>query len=185
MPPPPPPPNVPELEADEEQLAGAGTPTLREMLEWHRDNPACLSCHALMDPFGFAMEPFDAIGRLRTTENGRPINATDVMYDGTLVEGPGDIRDFLVKYSDQFVTNLAEKLLTYALGRGVTYQDMPIVRSIVNDAAKQNHRLDAMVVAVVKSPAFLMNTKTGRSGALEFSLAEEAAEPRSAAVGSN
>lgn len=185
VPPPPPPPNVPELEADEEQLAGAGAPTLREMLERHRDNPACLSCHALMDPFGFAMEPFDAIGRLRTTDNGRPINAADVMYDGTSVQGPGDIRDFLVKYSDQFLTNLAEKLLTYALGRGVTHQDMPIVRSIVDEAAQQNHRLDAMVVAVVKSPAFLMNTKTVRSGAAELTRSGEAAEPRTAAVGSN
>src|SRR5690606_41402229 len=92
------------------------------------ENPACLSCHSLMDPFGFAMEPFDAIGRKRTTDNGKPINSADVMYDGTPVEGPADIRAFLVKYSDQFLTNLAEKLLTYALGRGVTSQELPDVR---------------------------------------------------------
>src|SRR5690606_492848 len=145
------------------------------------ENPACLSCHSLMDPFGFAMEPFDAIGRLRATDNGRPIDAADVMYDGTHVEGPADIRAFLVKYSDQFLTNLAEKLLTYALGRGVTYQDMPIVRSIVREAAEHEHRLDAMIVAVVRSTAFRMNTKTGQTTGLAGSLAE----PATAAVGSN
>ena len=182
VPPPPPPPNVPELEASEEEMLGSGaTPTLREMLERHRENPACLSCHSLMDPFGFAMEPFDAIGRKRTTDNGKPINSADVMYDGTHVEGPADIRAFLVKYSDQFLTNLAEKLLTYALGRGVTYQDMPIVRSIVREAAEHEHRLDAMIVAVVRSTAFRMNTKTGQTTGLAGSLAE----PATAAVGSN
>jgi len=164
VPPPPPPPNVPQLEASEEELLGSGaTPTLREMLEKHRENPACLSCHSLMDPFGFALEPFDAIGRMRTTDNGKPIDSADVMYDGTRVEGPAGVRAFVLKYSDQFVTNLAEKLVTYAIGRGVTYRDMPIVRSIVREAAEDEYRLDSMIVAVAKSAAFRMNTKTGRT----------------------
>ena len=164
VPPPPPPPSVPELEASEDELAAENaTPTLRQMLERHRDNPACTSCHLLMDPFGFAMEPFDAIGRYRTHDNGQPINATDVMYDGTPVNGPADLREFMVSHSEQFVRNLAEKLLTYAVGRGMTYRDMPIVRQVVRDAAEQNYRLDAMIAAVVKSPAFRMNTKTGPS----------------------
>jgi hypothetical protein len=186
VPPPPPPPNVPELEASEEDLAGnAEQPTLREMLERHRDNPACMSCHALMDPFGFAMEPFDAIGRKRATDNGKPINASDVMYDGTPVEGPSDVREFLVTYSEQFITNLTEKLLTYALGRGVTYYDMPVVRSIVSEAAENEHRLDEMITAVVKSSAFRMNTKTGQSGTFELTRDAGAAEPTTAAVGNN
>src|SRR5690606_28356181 len=186
VPPPPPPPNVPELEASEEALQGSGAaPTLREMLERHRENPACLSCHSLMDPFGFAMEPFDAIGRLRATDNGRPIDAADVMYDGTPVRGPDDIRAFLVKYSDQFLTNLAEKLLTYALGRGVTHHDMPIVRSIVRETAEHDYRLDAMIVEVVKSPAFRMSTKTGQTAAGALTRGGSLAEPTTAAVGSN
>jgi hypothetical protein len=138
-----------------------------------------------MDPFGFAMEPFDAIGRKRATDNGKPINPSDVMYDGTPVEGPSDVREFLVKYSDQFMTNLTEKLLTYALGRGVTYYDMPVVRSIVSGAAQNGNRLDEMITAVVKSQAFRMNTKTGQSGTFELTRDAGAAEPTTAAVGSN
>src|SRR5690606_30606646 len=119
----------PKLPQEEEDVAGnAKTPTLREMFEKHRENPSCRSCHVLMDPFGFALEPFDAIGRYRTTDGGSPINSADVMYDGTQVDGPADVREFLLKYSDRFVTNLAEKLMTYALGRGVEYYDMPVVR---------------------------------------------------------
>ncbi len=184
VPPPPPPPSVPELEASEDDFsAEAGTPTLRQMLERHRDNPACTSCHLLMDPFGFAMEPFDAIGRYRTQENGQPINASDVMYDGTPINGPADLRAFMVKLSDQFVLNLSEKLLTYAVGRGMTYRDMPIVRQVVRDAAAEDYRLDAMITAVVKSNAFRMNTKTGQSTQLTRDGGPVAGSAAAAAVG--
>jgi len=163
-PPPPPPPNVPPLEAAAEDLAAENAvPTKRDLQIRHRDNPACLSCHTLMDPFGFALEPFDAIGRQRALDNGRPIDARDVMYDGTVVDGPSDLREFMVKHSDLFVRNLARKLLTYAVGRGMTYLDMPVVRQVVRESAEENYRLDKMIAAVVKSPAFRMNTKTGPS----------------------
>ncbi|HEX6997855.1 MAG TPA: DUF1592 domain-containing protein [Gammaproteobacteria bacterium] len=165
VPPPPPPPNVPKLPQEEEDVAGnAKTPTLREMFEKHRENPSCRSCHVLMDPFGFALEPFDAIGRYRTTDGGSPINSADVMYDGTQVDGPADVREFLLKYSDRFVTNLAEKLMTYALGRGVEYYDMPVVRQIVAEAEEDDYRLSTMIAAVVKSPAFRMNTRLDPAG---------------------
>jgi len=163
-PPPPPPPNVPPIEAAAEDLAAENViPTKRDLQLRHRDNPACMSCHTLIDPFGFALEPFDAIGRYRTLENGRPINAADVMYDGTEVDGPAALREFMLKHSEQFVRNLAEKLLTYAVGRGMTYRDMPMVRQVVRETADENYRLDAMITAVVRSPAFRMNTKTGPS----------------------
>jgi hypothetical protein len=165
VPPPPPPPNVPVLEA---QVAdGTGNdrpPSIREQYEQHRDNPACQGCHMLMDPFGFALEPFDAIGRFRTLDGSNPIDASDVMYDGTPVDGPADVREFLLKYSDQFLNNLAEKLLTYALGRGVEYYDMPLVREIVADAAKDDYRLTSMITAIVESRAFRMNTKSTADG---------------------
>ncbi len=163
-PPPPPPPNVPPIEAAAEDLAAENvTPTKRDLQLRHRDNPACLSCHVLIDPFGFALEPFDAIGRYRATENGRPINAADMMYDGSMVDGPAELREFMLKHSEQFLRNLAEKLLTYAVGRGMTYRDMPAVRQVVRESADENYRLDAMIMAVVRSPVFRMNTKTGPS----------------------
>jgi hypothetical protein len=115
----------------------------------------------LMDPFGFALEPFDAIGRFRTMDGSNSIDASDVMYDGTPVDGPADVREFLLKYSDQFLHNLAEKLLTYALGRGVEYYDMPVVRSIVAEAARDDYRLTAMIAAIVENRVFRMNTKSG------------------------
>jgi hypothetical protein len=100
IPPPDPPPDVPPLEAPAADAAGnAHQPTIREQMEMHRQNPACSGCHQLMDPFGFALEPFDAIGRWRDDDNGSPIVAKSTMYDGTVVEGPNDVREFLVSYS--------------------------------------------------------------------------------------
>ncbi|MBN1238828.1 MAG: DUF1592 domain-containing protein [Gammaproteobacteria bacterium] len=164
VPPPPPPPNVPALEPKVADAAGnERPPSMREQLEQHRDNPACLGCHMLMDPFGFALEPFDAIGRYRTNDSGNPIDASDVMYDGTPVEGPADVRRFVLKYSDQFLHNLAEKLLTYALGRGVEYYDMPVVRQIVAKSAEEDHTLTSMITAIAESRAFRMNTKSAEA----------------------
>ena len=160
VPPPPPPPDVPELEPVALDATGnARPPSMREQLERHRDNPACYGCHVLMDPIGFALEPFDAIGRARTEDNGAPIDASGVMYDGTAVSGPAGLRQFLLKYSEQFVRTAAEKLLTYAIGRGVEYSDMPFVRQITREAAAEDYRLRALILAVVRSAPFQMSTR--------------------------
>jgi hypothetical protein len=112
-----------------------------------------------MDPFGFALEQFDATGRWRTEDGGNPIVADSVMYDGTLVTGPSDLREWLLTYDDQFVRNVAENMLTYALGRGVEYYDMPVVRHIVREAEKDDYRFSALVLAVINSEPFRMNQK--------------------------
>ncbi|HLF13189.1 MAG TPA: DUF1592 domain-containing protein [Gammaproteobacteria bacterium] len=154
-PPPDPPPNVPELTATD----GAGsTLSMRERLAAHRADPACAGCHALMDPLGFALENFDAVGRWRTLgESGAPIDAAGTLPDGTPFEGAAGLRDALLS-SDQFVATLTEKLLTYALGRGVEYYDMPAVRAIVREAAANDYRFSAFIVGVVQSPPFQMRT---------------------------
>lgn len=163
--PPPPPPDVPELEPAEADAAGnAHQPSLREQMEVHRENPACSGCHNLMDPIGFALEPFDATGRYRTEDAGNPINASGVLYDGTVIDGPADLRDFLLKYEEQYVRTVTEKLLTYALGRGVEYYDMPVVRSIVDAAAEDDYRFRRLVLEVAKSEPFRMNAKAGGDG---------------------
>jgi len=160
IPAPDPPPDVPPLEPKSTDAAGNGRePTLREQMESHRSNPACQGCHSLMDPFGFALEQFDATGHWRNTDNGNPIDASATMYDGFAVDGPADLRRFLLRYDDQFVRNVAENLLTYALGRGVEYYDMPVVRSIVRQAAGDDYRFSTMVLAVADSPPFRMNMK--------------------------
>lgn len=159
IPPPNPPPNVPELEEAETGDDEGHEPTIREQMEAHRGNPACIGCHSLMDPFGFALEQFDGTGRWRERDRGNPIDPVTTMYDGYEVAGPADVREFLVRYEDQFVRNVAERLLTYALGRGVEYFDMPVVRSIVRQAADEDYRFSTMVLAVVNSEPFRMNMK--------------------------
>jgi hypothetical protein len=166
VPPPPPPADVPELETPKTDAAGnARVPSMREQMEHHRDNPACVGCHQLMDPIGFALEQFDAIGRWRTTDGDNAIDATSVMYDGTPIEGVADLRDFLARYEDQFVRNVTEKLLTYALGRGVEYYDMPVVRGIVADAQRDDYRFASLIVGVVLSEPFRSSRKAGDAGA--------------------
>ena len=157
-----PPPDVPDLEPVDTSAAGdRRQPSMREQLEAHTVDPVCAACHKIMDPFGFAMEHFDAIGRWREEDAGEPINAVSIMYDGTVVRGPEDLREFFVRYSEQFVRSLTEKLLTYALGRGVEYYDMPVVRSVVSQAAGNNYRLDSIIQAIVGSEPFQMNMKGG------------------------
>ncbi|MDE0000799.1 MAG: DUF1588 domain-containing protein, partial [Rhodospirillaceae bacterium] len=157
-----PPPDVPDLEPVDTSAAGdRRQPSIREQLEAHTVDPVCAACHKIMDPFGFAMEHFDAIGRWREEDAGEPINAVSIMYDGTVVRGPVDLREFFVRYSEQFVRSLTEKLLTYALGRGVEYYDMPVVRSVVSQAASDNYRLDSIIQAIVGSEPFQMNMKGG------------------------
>jgi len=160
IPPPDPPDDVPPFDPKPTDAAGnSREPSLREQMEAHRENPVCQACHNLMDPFGFALEQFDATGRWRETENGNAIDPVATMYDGFEVSGPADVREFLLRYDDQFVRNVTEKLLTYALGRGVEYSDMPVVRSIVAQAGQDENRFSTMVVSVTNSEPFRMNMK--------------------------
>ena len=153
-PPPPPPPNVPELEP----AAETGTVlAMRERMEQHRANPVCASCHRVMDPLGLALENFDAVGRWRPTmPGGGVIDATGTMPDGTAFDGPADLRGLLVTNPEQFATVVTEKLLTYALGRGVEHYDGPAVRRITRDAAAHDFGLASLVVGVVHSTPFQM-----------------------------
>jgi hypothetical protein len=150
--PPDPPPGVPTLK----ETANGGAPveqTMRQRMEEHRANPACASCHKMMDPIGFALENFDGVGTWRTKQ----LDVSGQLTDGTKINGVVDLRNALVHYSPQFVRTVTEKLLTYALGRGVEYEDMPVVRSIVKDAARDNYRFSALLMGIVKSDPFQMN----------------------------
>ena len=160
MPPPDPPPNVPALPPRSGDSAGnTKEPTMREKMVQHRIRPDCVQCHRLMDPIGFALENFDAIAMWRTEDAGSPIDASEELYDGTHVNGLADLRKWLVGYSGQFTQVVTEKLLTYALGRGLDYQDMPLVRSIAREGAGHDNRFSVLVMGIVNSRAFRMNVK--------------------------
>jgi hypothetical protein len=133
--------------------------SMRKTMIDHRVREDCIRCHALMDPIGFTLENFDAIGLWRTQDAGEQILATEVMYDGVKVEGPAGLRKWVLGYSDQYVRVATEKLLTYALGRGVEPQDMPLVRKIVRDSARNNYRFSSLVLGVAKSEPFRKNMK--------------------------
>ena len=151
-PPPDPPPNVPALVDRKTQ---AKTATLRERMQAHRDNPACAACHAMIDPAGFALENFDAIGRWRVVdESFNPIDASGVLPDGTAFDGVAELRAALVRRPERFVTTMTEKLLTYALGRGLTHADMPTVRRILRETADGGYRLQSIILSVVRSDPF-------------------------------
>lgn len=150
-PPPPPPPNVPALE---ENGPGRKPRSMRERLEDHRRNPVCAQCHRLMDPIGFALEPFDAVGAARHRESGSPIDGSGQLASGVKVTGPASLRDALVNDPTIFVTTMTEKMLTYALGRGLGAEDMPAVRGIVRSAARANYRFSAIVAGIVSSTPF-------------------------------
>ncbi len=152
-PPPPPPANVPPFPENEE---GAKPKAIREILEEHRKNPACATCHAVMDPLGFSLENFDATGEWRKKDHSGPIDPSGVLADGTKVDGPVSLRQALLKHPERFVDTMTEKLMTYALGRGLEYYDMPVVRGIVRDAAKQDYKFSALVFNIVKSAPFQM-----------------------------
>jgi hypothetical protein len=129
---------------------------MRERMEKHRANPACAVCHTRMDPLGFALENFDAIGGWRTTEAGSPIDASGALPDGTRFEGAPGLRKVLLGRRDEFVLNVTNKLLTYALGRGVEYYDAPAVRSILREAAPNDYRWSSLITGIVKSTPFQM-----------------------------
>jgi hypothetical protein len=159
VPPPPPPPNVPPLKDEAE---GATPHTMRERLEQHRANPACAGCHRLMDPLGFALENFDAVGAWRTVDAGKRIDASGQLLDGTTVDGVTALRDALLSRPDVFVSTLTEKLMTYALGRGLEPGDMPSVRAIVRDAASDGYRFSSIVMGIVRSTPFQWREADGR-----------------------
>lgn len=152
-PPPPPPPDVPEL--PEVETSDAVT-SMRERMEAHRANPVCASCHTRMDPIGFALEHFDAVGRWRDDEGETPIDSSGVLPDGTAFSGLPALRDVLFGRRTEFVTTVTEKLLTYALGRGVEYYDRPAIRSIVSSAEANDYRWSSLILEVVRSQPFQM-----------------------------
>jgi mono/diheme cytochrome c family protein len=152
---PPPPPNT-NTNLEEDKTA---KPTsVRDMLEQHRANPVCASCHARMDPLGFSLENFDALGQWRTTDGEAPINADGVLLDGSKVDGPAALRRALVAQKEQFVRTVTGKMLTYAIGREMEYDDAPAIRSIVRAAAADDYRWSSTILAIVRSAPFQMRT---------------------------
>jgi hypothetical protein len=161
VPPQPPPPNVPELKENGEE----GKPlSVRERMELHRADPVCAGCHKVMDPIGFALENFDGVGHWRTTDDGAVINPAGTLFEGTRVDGPVALRKMLAARPEVFVGVMTERLLTYALGRGLEYYDMPAVRKIVQDAAANGFRFSSLVNGVVNSPPFQMKIKKASEG---------------------
>ena len=147
-----PPPDVPALE---ETTAAGEALSMREATERHRANPVCASCHRLMDPPGFALEQFDAVGRFRTrTAANTPIDASGELPDGTRFDGAAGLRAALVRTPERFVGTLTEKLLTYALGRGLEHYDAPAVRAITRDAEGDGYRFSSLVAGIVRSAPF-------------------------------
>jgi len=166
VPPPDPPQDVPPLPAGVNDARGnAVDPSMRtKMLDHRKAGPACVNCHRLMDPIGFTLENFDAIALWRTTDAGDPILGREVVYDGSTVDGPAGLRQWLLGYSDQFMRVTAEKLLTYALGRRLDPEDMPAVRKIARGAAQGNNRFSALVLAIVESDVFQKNMLPRQTG---------------------
>jgi hypothetical protein len=166
-PPAPPPPNVAPFKENKE---GEKPKTIREIMEEHRANPTCNACHGVMDPLGFALENFDTIATYRTMDRftRTKIDTSGKLVDGTVVSGPSDLRNALLKHPEQFVQTLTEKLMTYALGRSLEYFDMPAVRKIVKDARRDDYRFSSIVMGIVTAPAF-------QSSAVEPSKVEQVA----------
>jgi mono/diheme cytochrome c family protein len=154
-PPPPPPPNVPPFP----EQSGAGAKSVRAVMEEHRKNPACAACHKVMDPLGFGLENFNAVGAWRTSDSGQPIDPSGALPDGSAFNGPSSLRKALLSHPDSFAMNLAEKLMIYALGRGTEAYDMPSIRAITRDAAKENYRFSRIVLGIVQSSPFRMCLK--------------------------
>ena len=151
-PPPPPPPNVPPLKDN----SGGKVLSMRERMAAHRANPACMGCHKLMDPIGFSLENYDAVGRYRVSEGGTPIDATGNLPDGLEFKGQPGLKAALSSRPEMFVSTTTEKLLTYATGRGLEASDQPTVRKIVRDASKSDYRFSSLVLGVINSAPFQM-----------------------------
>ena len=159
-PPSPPPPAVPSLK---ENKSGEKAHTVRELMAQHRDKPACFACHGVLDPLGFALENFDAVGMWRDKDRiaGTPIDASGVLPDGTKVNGPDDLRKSLASNPNQFVQTLTEKLMTYATGRAVTFRDMPTIRAIVRDTQQDQYRFSSIVMHIVNGDQFQKRSLAG------------------------
>ena len=156
MPPPPPPPDIPDLKT----VTDDGRPlSMRAQMERHRESPSCAVCHVRMDPLGFALENFDAIGRWRQSSGGVPVDASSVFPDGTPINGVAGLRAFVVKHEDSYVHTFVSKMLTYALGRHVDYRDQPAIRDIVRKSAPSEYRWSAIIQAIVSSQPFLMGRR--------------------------
>jgi hypothetical protein len=154
-PPPPPPPNIPALN----EAKNGKMMTVREQMEMHRNNPVCASCHTKMDPLGFSLENFNAIGAWRSADAGKLLDVSAVMPDGTKFDGPtgaGGLQGVLLSRKDQFVEAFTERLMTYALGRGLESYDMPAVRKVRYDAVKDGYRMQDIILGIVQSVPFSM-----------------------------
>jgi hypothetical protein len=156
-PPPPPPPNVPELKADDKS---ALTGTLRQRMEQHRENPACASCHARMDPIGFAFENFDAVGAFRQKDAGFDIDPSGTLPSGQSFQGPAQLKTILKDKKTQFARCLAEKMTTYALGRGIEFYDRRAIDKICAAMDKDDYRFSRLVIEIVKSDPFRLRRGT-------------------------
>jgi hypothetical protein len=170
-PPPPPPPNVPAFD-DTKAVMGGKNLSTRERMEEHRKNPACTSCHKVIDPLGLALENFDSTGVWRIKDNEVPVDSVGDLYDGTKMDGPAGLQQGMLKHADIFMLTFTENLMTYALGRRVEYSDMPAIRAIIREAGKNDNRLSSFVLGVVNSAAFRM------AKADNHVLTAEAGEPR-------
>jgi len=158
---PPPPPDIPALK----EPGAEGQPqSLRERMQIHRKNPACASCHQRMDPLGFALENFDALGKWRTVSDGVPIDPSASFPDGTRFEGVAGLRTLLVSHKEDFVRTLSAKLLAYAIGRGLDYPDMPAVRRVARDAAATDYSWSSVIAGIVASTPFSMAVASGDPG---------------------
>jgi hypothetical protein len=156
VPPPLPPPNVPAIDESPE---AAKASSLRQKMEVHRGNPACASCHRIMDPIGFALENFDLVGAWRETDNGSPIDSTGQLADGTPLKNAADLREALLSRSDAFIETVTEKLMTFATGRPVSHTDMPDVRAIAHRTTAAGNRFSAMLMGVIESDQFHKRVK--------------------------
>ena len=155
-PPPPPPPNVPTLE-NTKAIADGRLLTVRERMEQHRNNPACNSCHRVIDPIGLALENFDPTGQYRIKDNGVPVDSSGQLYDGTKLDGPSGLVAALMKRKGAVLTSFTESLMTYAVGRRMEDYDMPAIRAIVRDAAQRDYKMSSFIIGVASSPAFRMS----------------------------
>ena len=162
--PPPPPPNVPQFKED---AHGEELLSVRERLEQHWKDPGCAGCHKMMDPIGFSLENFDAVGGWRASDNGFEIDASGQLVDGTRVDGPASLRQALLRQSETYIRTFAEKLLIYALGRGVEYYDMPVIRSIAREAGQNDNRFSSFVLGIVKSTPFQMRRAEATQSAMQ------------------
>jgi hypothetical protein len=162
-PPPPPPPDIPALQETNNRTGKALT--MREAMEQHRANPSCATCHARMDPLGFALENYDAVGRWRTQAANTAIDASGTLPDGTRFDGARGLIDAILRRPDAFATTVTERLMTYAIGRGIEYFDAPAIRAIRRDAAVQDYRFSAIVLGIVKSVPFQMRAAATHTAA--------------------